>query len=95
MRPAVSMQQSPETIMKNAEDEMYKQKTMNRTKNQSGMLETIITSLHKKSPLEKQHSLRVSVLSQKIGQALGLSDTEINLLKEAGYYHDIGKVRFG
>ena len=88
-----NMQQSLESTLKKAEDEMYKQKTLNRKKYQSGMLKTIITSLHKKSPREKQHSLKVSNLSQKIGLALGLLDTEINQLKEAGYYHDIGKVR--
>ena len=87
-----SMQQSLESVMKNAEDEMYKQKTMNHKKTQTGMLKTIMTSLHAKSPREKQHSLKVSLLSQKIGQAMELADKEINLLKEAGYYHDIGKI---
>jgi putative nucleotidyltransferase with HDIG domain len=48
--------------------------------------------LHERSPREKQHSLNVSKLCYNIGQVLELPETELKKLKEAGYFHDIGKI---
>jgi diguanylate cyclase (GGDEF)-like protein/PAS domain S-box-containing protein/putative nucleotidyltransferase with HDIG domain len=87
-----SVQQNIVEVMKNAETEMYKWKTIDRKKNNSDMLETIISTLHQKSPKEKQHSLSVSKLCEKFGHELHMTITEVNKLKEIGYFHDIGKI---
>lgn len=84
--------QSIEEIMANAEDEMYKDKTMNRKSVNKDIIITIIDTLHAKSPREKQHSQVVSQLSGQIGKMMNLPDNEIRKLQQAGYLHDIGKI---
>lgn len=87
-----SINQSIEEVIANAENVMYKDKTINRKAVNAGIIDTIIQTLHSRSPGEKQHSEDVSELCGAIGTALNLTDTEINKLKRAGYLHDIGKI---
>lgn len=79
-------------ITENAENEMYKTKTLNRNSIKSDMINTIIETLHSKIPDEKQHSENVSDLCQNIGKAMNLPETDLRRLKDAGYLHDIGKI---
>lgn len=78
--------------LKESEDKMYTDKTLNRKNNALNQIQAIIGTLHSKGYNEKEHSERVSELSGKIGIAMGLDDEEIKTLKDAGYLHDIGKV---
>ncbi len=87
-----SINQSLEEIMANAENAMYKDKTMNRKSNNKDIIDTIVETLHTRSIKEKQHSTVVSELCGKLGSILHLSETEINKLKRSGYLHDIGKI---
>lgn len=87
-----SPEQSLEDIMANAENEMYKDKTMNRKSVNKDIINTIVDELHSKSDREKQHSIITSELCGKVGSALQLSEPEVNKLKRAGYLHDIGKI---
>ncbi len=84
--------QSLDEIMANAENAMYKDKTMNRKSINKEIIDAIMEVLHSKSPKEKQHSVEVSKLCGEVGYFLNLSDPEINRLKRAGYLHDIGKI---
>ncbi len=84
--------QSLEEIMSNAENAMYKDKIMNRKAINQNMIDTIVDTLHNKSPREKEHSRMVENLSGKIGERMKLSKPEINKLKRAAYLHDIGKI---
>ena len=87
-----SPDQSLDEIIANAEDAMYKDKTMNRKFINIDIINTIVETLHTKNPGEKQHSITVSELCSDVGTALHLPKTEINKLKRAGYLHDIGKI---
>jgi putative nucleotidyltransferase with HDIG domain len=78
--------------MANAENAMYKDKTLNRKTINKDIIDTIIETLHSRSPREKQHSLLVNELCGRIGAALNLSESDISKLKRAGYLHDIGKI---
>ena len=49
-------------IMANAENAMYKDKTMNRKSTNKDIIGTIIETLHTRNPKEKQHSVDVSEL---------------------------------
>lgn len=40
----------------------------------------------------QEHSMRVSVLSAKIAEAMSLSDNEVESVRVAGLLHDIGKI---
>lgn len=81
-----------ERIIENAESEMYKEKTMSRKNTNEEILHTIITTLHSNLPSEKKHSENVSRLCQLIGKAMNLNENNIRILKDAGYFHDIGKI---
>jgi HD-GYP domain-containing protein (c-di-GMP phosphodiesterase class II) len=83
---------SLEEIIANAENEMYKDKTMNRTSVDKDIIGTIIETLHLKDPKEKQHSMAVRELCSKVGHALHLPEPEIEKLKRVAYLHDIGKI---
>jgi len=87
-----SMDQELVRTMENAEDGMYKEKTLNRKNVNSDMINTIIETLHSKSPREKQHSINVSELCHDLGQLMKLQETEVKKLKGAGFLHDIGKI---
>jgi diguanylate cyclase (GGDEF)-like protein/PAS domain S-box-containing protein len=81
-----------ETIYKEAEDDMYKNKLFESKKRKGNMIGTILNALHERSPMEKAHSERVSQFCGEMGEALGLGHDEINELKSTGLLHDIGKV---
>lgn len=79
-------------ILKNAEDDMYKHKIINSEGLRGKLINTIIKTLYEKNPREEQHSERVGEVAQKIGAAIGFSDTEAGKLKLIGHLHDIGKI---
>ncbi len=81
-----------EDIFKNAEDDMYKRKLFEGPNMRGKTIKVIINSLYEKNQREKEHSLRVSQLSLSLGKALGLQETELEMLKTAGLLHDIGKI---
>ncbi len=89
-----SLDQPLEEIMSNAENAMYKDKTMNRKTVHRDIIDTIIETLDEKSDNVKRHSIAVSILCGKTGAALKLPEPEINKLERAGYLHDIGKIIF-
>lgn len=88
----VDATQSLEEIMTNAENAMYKDKTMNRRSINTEIIDSIIETLHARNLKEKRHSSAVRDLSGKLGAALSLSEPEISTLMRAGYLHDIGKI---
>lgn len=84
--------QSLEEVMANAENAMYKNKTMTRKAINAEMVQAIVESLHAQSPREKEHSIEVSRLSLGMGAAMELSIAEMTKLGRAAFLHDIGKV---
>jgi diguanylate cyclase (GGDEF)-like protein/PAS domain S-box-containing protein/putative nucleotidyltransferase with HDIG domain len=84
--------ESIDNIIKNAENNMYHDKSLNRNKVDADMINAIIMTLYSKFPNEEQHSLNVSEICRSIGEALGLPATEVVQLRRAGLLHDIGMV---
>ena len=87
-----SMEDSLEETMANAENMMYKDKTLNRRAVNKGMIKNIQKTLYSMNPREKRHSMNVSELAARMGVELGLRESEISRLKRAGLLHDIGKI---
>lgn len=79
-------------VLDKAEEKMYVNKAMERDKFRSGVIESIIKTLHENSPREKEHSVRVGKLCGNMGKLLKFTDTDIKKSKDAGYLHDIGKI---
>ncbi len=88
------MSQKIKRVMENAENAMYKEKTLLRKSVNKQLINTIIDTLHENNPSEKRHSEVVSQLCRKIGLALNLPEKEVRRLEEAGFLHDIGKISF-
>ena len=79
-------------VLKNAEDNMYRNKTIENESVRSNMIQTILTTLYEKNPREETHAKRVSEISQVIGRAMGLSEIEVGKLVVGSLLHDIGKI---
>jgi len=79
-------------IFKKAEDHMYQEKLFQSPSMRGKTLSVIINTLHEKNKREEAHSHRVSVLCKSMGEALGMSDNDIEQLKMVGLLHDIGKI---
>lgn len=81
-----------EDILKKAEDYMYKKKLFESPSMRGKTINAIIKAFHEKNKREEQHSHRVSILCESIGQALSLPEGKIEELKTVGLLHDIGKI---
>ncbi len=55
-------------------------------------IETLRLAVDAKDYYTRGHSDRVSYYATKMGEALGLTDKEIDLLRIGGIFHDIGKI---
>lgn len=84
--------QSALDIMKNAEDYMYQKKILSTSSKRNAITTSILNSLLNKSPREKAHSKRVSLICESIGKAYSLKEDDLLELKIAGELHDIGKI---
>lgn len=84
--------ESPQEMIKRAENEMYRHKLSEVTSQRADTIRSILTTLYLKNPREEIHSRRVSELCYKIGVTLDLPKDELNLLKVIGNLHDIGKI---
>ncbi|MGH4137584.1 HD domain-containing phosphohydrolase [Clostridium sp.] len=87
-----NMEEKTEEIFKKAEDHMYKRKLFESPSMRGKTINTIIKTLHETNKREEQHSHRVSSLCKSMGEALRLSQYEIQELKNIGLLHDIGKI---
>nr|WP_321294504.1 diguanylate cyclase [uncultured Sphaerochaeta sp.] len=79
-------------VFEQAEDRMYREKTLTKTETQRQQLEVLLRMLFGKAPSEEHHAQQVQNHAVFIGKLLNLSNEDLNLLSKAGYYHDIGKV---
>lgn len=81
-----------EEVFKKADDQMYRNKLIEKPDMLAKTIATIITTLHQKNAMEESHSHRVSELCRKMGEALGLPAGEVEELGTLGLLHDIGKI---
>ena len=79
-------------VLANAENAMYKDKTMNRHAINKDIIDNIVETLHSRSKREKQHSDNVQKICMMMGKALKLSKSDMDKLERAAYLHDIGKI---
>lgn len=91
---AVKQQPDDDVIetLETAEERMYLEKTLDRSKMKGATITAMIQGLHESSEKEREHSRRVGEMCRDFGRALKLPEVEIHRLKEAGFLHDIGKI---
>ncbi|MGD9604964.1 MAG: HD domain-containing phosphohydrolase [Bacilli bacterium] len=79
-------------ILKNAENNMFANKTLHGQSARSETIMTLFEALKEKYDEEKLHSDRVSQYCKMMGEKLKLNQDQIKELEFAGLMHDIGKI---
>jgi putative nucleotidyltransferase with HDIG domain len=79
-------------IFKKAEENMYDYKLTESPRWKLLTIDHILEALYQKAPYERRHSEAVSHLCTRMGIELGMNSEEIENLKMASLYHDIGKI---
>ncbi len=81
-----------ESVVKEADDKMYKNK-LNLSKSiRSSMVASLKASLEEKTLETNEHAERIQKYVHALGKKLGLSDSMIDELLLSAMFHDIGKI---
>jgi len=83
---------SIQDLLRNSEDAMYREKSLESERNRKDMIGVIAQALYEKCPQEEAHAKRVSMLCHYLAVALKCSKEDIQKAEIAGLFHDIGKV---
>lgn len=87
-----SREESFNSIIKDAEDSMYRHKLLQSKSLHSSIISSMKSTLYAKSQQTEEHALRLITLSKIIGQTMDLSDAQLNELELLSTLHDIGKI---
>ena len=79
-------------IIKEAEDNMYRHKLIERKSIYSSITSSLERTLYEKSLETREHAERLKKFSQEIGKAIQLPDNIIDELSLISTLHDIGKI---
>ncbi|OPL09752.1 MAG: hypothetical protein AVO34_04865 [Firmicutes bacterium ML8_F2] len=79
-------------ILRAAEDNMYRQKLAESRSHRSAVLNALLKTLAAKSFETEEHTRRMQQVALRIGQKLGLPDSELSRLRLLIRLHDIGKI---
>ncbi len=86
------MSQSAHEVLKEAENNMYRNKLMSRDSVRNAIISSLKHTLHEKSFETEEHSERMENLCISLGKLIGLSSSKIDQLILIATLHDIGKV---
>ncbi|MCE5329432.1 diguanylate cyclase [bacterium] len=86
------MDQDFQNVIKEAEDNMYRHKLIERKSIYSSITSSLERTLYEKSLETRDHAERLKKLSQAIGKAIGLPDNIMDELSLLSALHDIGKI---
>ncbi|HUM56328.1 MAG TPA: diguanylate cyclase [Bacillota bacterium] len=88
----ISTEEDIKQTLKDAEYEMYQEKSAQKEKYEDETLNELIGKLHQINKYQKTHSENVSLLCEKMGLAMKWPKDRTRAIKDSGYYHDIGKI---
>ncbi|SKA79349.1 PAS domain S-box-containing protein/diguanylate cyclase (GGDEF) domain-containing protein [Caloramator quimbayensis] len=81
-----------EDVLKQADDNMYKNKLLDKTSSKNHILNVLIAALGEKDYITKGHTERVSKLCRKMIKKLDIDYSKLNNLMLLSDVHDLGKV---
>ncbi len=84
--------QDIQEILREAEERMYRSKLLESKSLRASIISSLKRTLFEKSHETEEHTNRLQRVALKIGQALGLSEGEMNDLSLLSTLHDIGKI---
>jgi diguanylate cyclase (GGDEF)-like protein/PAS domain S-box-containing protein len=84
-------EESATEILREAEERMYRSKTLDEDRSRSALLESLQETLWTRAPRLRAHAERVRSLSERIGRAMELPPEEVRAIGRAALLHDIGK----
>ncbi|HEX3031854.1 MAG TPA: HD domain-containing phosphohydrolase, partial [Bacillota bacterium] len=85
-------EESIQTIIKQAEDRMYRHKLLAGKSQRSNYISLLRNTLLERNVETEEHARRSVEMAQKIGRKMGLSEVEIDELSLLATLHDIGKI---
>ncbi len=85
-------EESINKVIQSAENFMYRKKLLEHKSLHSSIIYSIQATLYEKSHETEKHAERLSKLSKKLGNILGLRDKEMDELELLSMLHDIGKI---
>ncbi len=88
----LDLSQDFRTIMKEAEDRMYRNKLLEGKSVRSSIISSLRQTLFEKSHETEEHTQRLKQLAVQIGHAFGLPDGVLDELALLATLHDIGKI---
>lgn len=87
-----NMDQNIYTVLKEAEDNMYKHKFTESKSIRSSVISTLLKTLGEKTHETEEHTLRLEKLARKMGKELNLMESQLDDLALLAMLHDIGKI---
>ncbi|MCC5911685.1 MAG: PAS domain S-box protein [Clostridiaceae bacterium] len=84
--------QSMTDVIKEAEEQMYRNKLLESKSTRSHIIDSLQKSLHERSQETEAHAQRMKELSITLGRSLNLDNDQINELSLLAVLHDIGKI---
>lgn len=87
-----SVNEHLDSVIKVAEDFMYKRKLLEHKSSHSVILSSIKATMHEKSHETQEHAERLTSLSKELGVKMELTQQELDELELVATLHDIGKV---
>jgi len=79
-------------VIREAEDDMYKQKLTESRSTKNAVLQALLNILAEKSYETEAHTRRMQAMAREIGIRVDLADKELNRLNLLITLHDIGKI---
>ncbi len=92
MAEKTSEEQNLSDILSRAEDDMYKRKLGESRSARRGVVSALLKALGAKSCETEEHTRRMEILALKIGEKVGLPESELKRLSLVVILHDIGKI---
>lgn len=85
------VEESINDVLKRADDNMLQNKLVSSRSCKNRIVRGLLNALAAKSDETKEHALRMTRLAHKLGEKIGISNSELNKLSLLATLHDIGK----